>query len=266
MDSVELARLMRLDCVEVAHSDHSTHVGGCMSVSDILAVLYADVMRHDPENPSWDARDRLILGKGHSSTALYSCLAYQGYFPHDEVLTQYEDGSRISGHVSHKVPGIEVSTGSLGHGLPMACGMALAAKMDGKDHRVFCVLGDGEVQEGSTWEASLFAVQHELSNLTVVIDNNRLQSDGTLSDVLGMSDVPKLFAPFGYELREVDGHDHAALREALRPATGEAPVLVVAHTVKGKGLSFAENNVAFHSTRLTDEMFEQALVELGGVR
>lgn len=266
MDSVELARLARLDCVEVAHSDHSTHVGGCLSVADILAVLYTDVLRHDPANPSWPERDRLVLGKGHSSTALYSCLGYLGYFPHEEVLTQYEDGSRISGHVSHKVPGIEVSTGALGHGLPIACGMALAAKMDGRDHRVVCILGDGEVQEGTTWEASLFAVHHELSNLTVIVDNNRIQSDGTLEGVLGMTDLPKLFEPFGYELREVDGHDHAALREALRPATGTAPVLVIAHTVKGKGLSFAEDNVAFHSTRLNDEQYERALEELGGVR
>lgn len=266
MDSVELARLMRLDCVEVAHSDHSTHVGGCLSVADILAVLYTSVLRHDPQNPSWEGRDRVIMGKGHSSTALYSCLAYLGYFPHDEVLTQYEDGSRISGHVSHKVPGIEVSTGALGHGLPIACGMALAAKMDGKDHRVVCILGDGEVQEGTTWEAALFATHHGLSNLTVIVDNNRIQSDGTLEGVLGMTDVPALFAPFGFELREVDGHDHEALREALRPATGTAPLLVVAHTVKGKGLSFAENQVAFHSTRLNDAQYEQALVELGGAR
>lgn len=264
MDSVELARRMRLDIVEVAHSDHSTHVGGSLSVTDILAVMYADVMVHDPADPGMPERDRLVMSKGHSSTALYSCLAHAGYITREEALTQYADGSRISGHVSHKVPGIEVSTGALGHGLPIACGMAYAAKLDGRAHRVFCILGDGELQEGTTWEASLFAVHHGLSNLTVIVDSNRIQSDAPIDEVLGMRDVTALLAPFGYELREVDGHDHTALREALAPATGTAPVCVIAHTVKGKGVSFAEDTAAFHSAKLDDAHYEQAVRELGG--
>ncbi|MBQ6395666.1 MAG: transketolase [Atopobiaceae bacterium] len=262
MDSRELARLMRLDIVEVAHSDHSTHVGGSLSVADILAVLYADVMAHDPEHPDALNRDRLVMSKGHSSTALYSCLAHSGYITRDEALSQYEDGTRISGHVSHKVPGIEVSTGALGHGLPIACGMAYAAKLDGRKHRVFCILGDGELQEGTSWEASMCAERHGLANLTVIVDNNTIQSDASIDEVLGMRDVAGLLSPFGYELREVDGHVHDALRNALRPAETGAPVCVVAHTVKGKGASFAEGRQAFHSAKLNDAQYAQAIREL----
>lgn len=246
--SEQLAWLIRRHGIEMTHLSGGSHIGAVLSAADILAVLYADILRYDPEDPEWDGRDRFIMSKGHAGAAVYAALAESGFFAPAELKTHYQNGSRLSGHVSHHLPGVDLSTGSLGHGLCAAAGMALAAKQDGKHHRVFAVLGDGECDEGSVWEAALFANQYRLENLVAIIDHNHMQSLDTCEKTLELEDFGAKWRAFGWNVIELNGHDHNALRSTLTDTrnAGHKPTVVIANTVKGKGVSFMENDILWH--------------------
>ena len=246
--SEQLAWLIRRHGIEMTHLSGGSHIGAVLSAADILAVLYADILRYDPEDPEWDGRDRFIMSKGHAGAAVYAALAESGFFAPAELKTHYQNGSRLSGHVSHHLPGVDLSTGSLGHGLCAAAGMALAAKQDGKHHRVFAVLGDGECDEGSVWEAALFANQYRLENLVAIIDHNHMQSLDTCEKTLELEDFGAKWRAFGWNVIELNGHDHNALRSALTDTRNaeHKPTVVIANTVKGKGVSFMENDILWH--------------------
>ena len=266
-DSLELARRIRRHAVEMTQLGKSSHVGSVLSMADIIAVLYGGVMRFDATNPRCDVRDRFILSKGHAGAGVYAALAECGFFAVERLRSHCQDGSVFSGHVSHKdVPGVEFSTGSLGHGLPVACGMAKAALTDGKTHRVFCVLSDGECDEGSNWEAILFAAHHRLRNLTVAVDYNKIQSLASVETTMGLEPFADKWRDFGWDVAEVDGHDHAQLAAAFAPrAEAESrPRCVLAHTTKGKGVSFMENSVLWHYRTPQGDEYERACAELDG--
>jgi transketolase len=265
MEPATFANQIRRATLEMVHRVDASHVGGGLSMSDLLAVLYSDVLKVRPEEPDWPDRDRFILSKGHSCAALYAALALRGFFPREELESYGRDSSRLMTHISHKVPGVEFSTGSLGHGLPFGAGKALAAKRLGKGWRVFVMLSDGELDEGSNWEAILFAPQHRLDNLTVIVDYNKIQSLGGVSEVLELEPLAEKFRAFRWSVREVDGHDHQAVRTALNGLPWEAgkPSCLIAHTVKGKGVSFMENQLRWHYKSPNAEQLKQALAELG---
>lgn len=247
MTSTELAWLIRRHGIEMTHLSGGSHIGSILSAADIMGVLYADILKFDSSNPKWDGRDRFVMSKGHAGAAAYAALAENGFFPTAELKTHYANGSRLSGHVSHHLPGVDFSTGSLGHGLSAAAGMALAAKKDGKTHRVFAVLGDGECDEGSVWEAALFANHFRLDNLVAIIDRNHMQSLDTCENTLELDDFALKWRSFGWNAVETDGHDHNALREALSHTSENGrPTAVIADTVKGKGVSFMENDILWH--------------------
>lgn len=248
MTSVQLAWLIRRHGIEMTHLSGGSHIGAVLSSADIIAVLYADILHYDPENPKWDGRDRFIMSKGHAGAAVYAALAESGFFDPSELKTHYADGSRLSGHVSHHLPGVDFSTGSLGHGLSAAAGMALAAKMDGGHHRVFAVLGDGECDEGAVWEAALFAKQYKLENLVAIVDHNYMQSLDTCEKTMSLEPFGEKWRSFGWNVIEIDGHDHNALRAALTDTKNQRhmPTVVIADTVKGKGVSFMENDILWH--------------------
>ncbi len=233
-------------------------------MADILAVLYDGVLNIRSDEPAWALRDRLILSKGHSCTALYAALALRGFFPVEELLTYAADGSRLMSHVSHKVPGVEFSTGSLGHGLPFGCGKALAAKRAGADWRTFVILSDGELDEGSNWEAILFAPHHLLDNLVVIIDYNKIQSLGTVAGVLDLHPLAEKFKAFRWCVREVDGHDLTGLKGALSATPWEPgrPSCLIANTVKGKGVDYMENELLWHYRNPGDDELRRALDQL----
>ena len=268
MDNVpvsELAARIRKHCVTMTHRANASHIGSCLSMADLLAVLYGKVLRVVPEHPSWPERDRFILSKGHGCAALYAVLAERGFFPLGWLDTFYENGSLLAGHATHKnVPGVEVSTGSLGHGLPLATGMALAAKRDGLSHRVFCLLSDGECDEGSTWEPILFAPHHKLSNLVAIVDYNKIQSLETVKEVIDLDPLADKWRAFGWAVREIDGHNFAEIQKALEEVPYELnqPSCIVAHTVKGKGVSFMENKLLWHYRAPLGAEFDAALAEL----
>lgn len=247
-DTRKLAKAIRLDALRMTSAGGSSHVGSVMSMADILAVLYGTVLRFDPKRPTWPDRDRFILSKGHAGAGAYAVLAESGFFPVAELEQHCQDGSKLSGHVSHKgIPGIELSTGSLGHGLSVGAGMAYAAKLDDRTHRVVVLLSDGECDEGSTWEAALFASHHKLERLTAVIDYNKIQSLKPVAETLALEPFADKWRSFGWRVTEVDGHDHDALLDALTtPGLNGHPSCVIAHTVKGKGVSFMENTVLWH--------------------
>jgi len=244
----------------MANKAGTSHVGSCLSCADILAVLYGDVMQYRPQDPDWPSRDRFILSKGHAGSALYATLAECGFFPIEELDTHCQSGSLLLGHVSHKVPGVEASTGSLGHGLSIGCGMAIANPKS----RVFVLLSDGDLNEGATWEAIMFAVQRKLHNLTAVVDWNRLQAMGKSRGIMSMKSVSRKVAEFGWRVRDIDGHNYHVLRSALldTPKWDRRPSFIVAHTVKGKGVSWMEGDVAWHYRSPSDEELEKALDEL----
>jgi transketolase len=261
----ELARRIRRHAVEMTHLGKSSHVGSVLSMADIVAVLYGSVLRKDPGRPEWPGRDRFILSKGHAGAGIYAALAESGFFALSKLRTHYQDGSDLSGHVSHKgIPGVELSTGSLGHGLPVACGMAKAAQLDGCKHRVFCLLSDGECDEGSNWEAALFASHHHLENLMAIIDYNKIQSLAAVADTIGLEPFADKWRAFGWDVTEVDGHDHDQLLEALLPASLPAsrPRCLIAHTTKGKGVSFMENSVLWHYRAPQGDEYLRACAEL----
>lgn len=248
MKSEQLAWLIRRHGIEMTHLSGGSHIASILSVADIIAVLYSDVLRFDPKDPKLAERDRFILSKGHAGAAIYAALAESGFFDREVLKTHYQNGSILSGHVSHKgVPGVEFSTGSLGHGLPVAVGMAKAAKMDGKTHRVYAVLGDGECDEGSVWEAALVANHYGLNNLTAIIDHNKMQSLDFCENTIKLTPFAQKWEAFGWKALQVDGHDHDALRRAFAEAkTSDKPTVIIADTVKGKGVSFMEFDILWH--------------------
>lgn len=237
-------------------------------MADILAVLYGRILRVRSDEPTWQQRDRLLVSKGHGAAIVYAVLAEVGFFPVSMLDTYCEDGSPLLAHVSHHVPGVEISTGSLGHGLPIGCGMALAAKHDDSPSRVFVLLSDGELDEGSNWESILFAPHHQLDNLIVIVDYNKIQSFGAVSDVLGLEPMAEKWRTFQWSVREMDGHDPTQIAEALRnvPFEPQKPSVLIAHTVKGKGVSFMENQLDWHYKSPSNEQLEAALAELGALR
>lgn len=263
-DTRALAKLVRIHALRMTSLGGGSHIGSVFSCADILAVLYGGVLNVSPNDPKFKSRDRFILSKGHACAGLYAVLAERFFFPLEKLDTHYQDGSDLCGHASHKVPGIEVSTGALGHGLSLACGMAYAAKLAGSTHRVFGLLSDGECNEGSTWEAALFAAHHKLSNLTIIIDYNRLQGIAPVSEVLELSPFADKWTAFGWAVREVDGHDHPSLNTTLRaaPFAADKPSCLIAHTVKGKGVSFMENTILWHYRIPRGAEYDAALAEL----
>lgn len=263
--SVALARRIRLACLRMCHEKRASHLGGAFSVADVLAVLYHGILEHDPAMPRAEARDRLFYSKGHACTALYAVLAERGFYPREQLDTFTDNGSVFTSHVNHKVPGVELSTGSLGHALPVAAGVALAGKRRNAAWHTYAIVSDGELDEGSNWEAILFAPHHRLDNLTLVVDYNKIQSFGTTADVLNLDPLAAKFEAFGWETIEVDGHDHAALAAALaKNGRAGRPRAVIAHTVKGKGVSFMEHQLAWHYKSPDAAQYEAARAELTG--
>ncbi len=261
----DLARRVRKQALMMTSRANASHIGSSLSSVDVMAMLYGKVMRYDPARPDWPERDRFILSKGHACSALYAMLAECNFFGREWLDTYCQDGARLAGHVTHTgVPGIEVSTGSLGHGLSLGAGMALAAKRDGKPHRVFVIISDGECDEGSVWEAALFAPHHKLDNLTVVVDYNKIQSLGRVKDVIDLDPLVDKWRAFGWGAIELNGHDLGALDAAFRhlPLEPGRPTCIVAHTVKGKGVSYMEDKLKWHYSAPKGDELTQALAEI----
>lgn len=263
----QLAQRIRLHALRMTSIGGSAHIGSVLSMADIMAVLYGGVLHVRPAEPGWPDRDRFILSKGHAGAGVYAALAERGFFATELLDRHYSNGSVLSGHVSHKgVPGVEISTGSLGHGLGLGCGMAYAARLQGRTHRVFVLLSDGECDEGSNWEAILFAGHHQLGRLVVVVDYNQIQSLKSTEETLGLEPFADKWRAFRWEVVEVDGHDHGSLAHALDhdPGPSAPPRCVIARTIKGKGVSFMEHSVLWHYRTAREEEFDRALRELGG--
>lgn len=263
--SKQLAKKIRLHALEMTHLGKSSHIGSILSIADILAVLYGEVMNYDPNEPNYDKRDRFILSKGHAGAGVYAALSESGFFPTELLKEHYSDGSIFSGHVSHKgVPGVEFSTGSLGHGLSVACGMALAAKLDKRTHRVFNLMSDGECDEGSNWEAILFAPHHNLNNLVNIVDFNNLQSIYSTDITLNLQPFREKWEAFGWEVIEIDGHNHDELTDALsyQESFIDKPLCIICTTIKGKGVSFMENNNLWHYRTAQGDEYEKAKKEI----
>jgi transketolase len=257
------ARATRRSIVQMIAAAGQGHIGGDMSVTDILTTLYDAVLRVDPSNPQWSDRDRFILSKGHCAGALYSTLAHAGFFAEDELKTFMEPLAALNGHPNrNKVPGVETNTGPLGHGLPVAVGSAIGAKLSSAPTRVFVVLGDGEMQEGSNWEALMSAAHYKLDNLTIVVDRNRLQQGARTEDTNALDPLDDKLDAFGLEVRVIDGHDYTELYNAFQPSKTGKPVAIIANTIKGKGISFVEDRVEWHHKVPSAEQVELALEEL----
>jgi transketolase len=267
IDTIELAARIRRHALHMTSSGGSSHIGSILSMADIVAVLYGRVLRVDPADPQWPDRDRFILSKGHAGAGVYAALAERGFFPVEKLATHYQNGSHLSGHVSHKgIPGVELSTGSLGHGLSVGAGMAYGAKLDDRAHRVYVLLSDGECDEGSNWEAILFASHHRLGNLCAVVDYNKIQSLRPVAETLGLEPFADKWRAFGWAVIEADGHDHGQLGDAFATAarTSDQPTCILAHTVKGKGVHFMEHSVLWHYRTARGDEFEAALDALDG--
>ncbi len=266
LDFLQLkARELRKHVIRMLGEAGSGHPGGSLSAADIVTALFFQEMRVDPQRPDWPDRDRFILSKGHAAPILYAALAERGFFPVEELLTLRKTGARLQGHPDlRKVPGVDMSTGSLGQGLSVANGMALAAKIDHNPYRVYVVLGDGETQEGQVWEAAMLAAHYQLDNLVAFVDHNGLQIDGRCLEVMSTEPIAERWRAFGWAVQEIDGHDLPQILQALTKAreTKGKPSLIVANTVKGKGVSFMEDQVGWHGTAPNREQTEQALAEL----
>lgn len=263
-----IANQVRRDIIKMTGFAGSGHPGGSLSVVEVLVSLYFARMRHNPSDPYWPERDRFVLSKGHAAPALYSVLSLCGYFPREELWRLRKLGSILQGHPSRlDTPGVEASTGSLGIGFAIAQGMALAGKLDKKDYRVFVLLGDGEIQEGIVWEVAMSASFHHLDNLTAILDYNGMQLDGSIHDIVSPYPIASKWRAFGWEVFEIDGHDFYQILEVLSKVerVREFPTIIIAHTVKGKGVSFMENNNEFHGKAPTPEQVKMALEELGEV-
>jgi transketolase len=259
-----LARTIRVDALKMVHNSGASHIGSSFSMAELLAVLYGRVLHIDPERPDWPERDRFILSKGHACAGLYAALADRKFFPRDWLATFYIDGGRLPGHATYGVPGVEISTGSLGHGLAIATGMALAARREAHTFRAFALLSDGECDEGSTWEAAMFAGHHRLENLVAIIDYNKIQSLGAVAEVLELEPFGAKWRSFGWAVQEVDGHNLVQVVDALDriPKARARPTCVIAHTIKGKGVSFMEGKVLWHYRSPDTEEYRRALAEL----
>ena len=268
MNNLELKKIannVRKGIVTSVHSAKAGHPGGSLSAADIFTYLYFEEMNIDPKNPKMENRDRFVLSKGHTAPGLYSALANRGYFPVEELTTLRELGSRLQGHpCMQDTPGVDMSSGSLGQGISAAAGMALSAKLDNKDFRVYTLLGDGEIQEGQVWEASMFAGFRKLDNLVVIVDNNGLQIDGPVDQVCSPYPIDKKFEAFNFHVINIDAHDFDQIRAAFKEAreTKGMPTAIIAHSVKGKGVSFMENNVSWHGTAPNDEQYAVAMADL----
>jgi len=262
-DTIDLARLIRRSALNMVYRAKASHIGSALSIVDVLAVLYGRVMTFNPQDPASSTRDRFILSKGHACVAVYATLAELGFLSKDMLNTYGEDYSWLMNHISHKVPGVEFSTGALGHGLPFGVGKALAAKTKGETWRTFVLLSDGEMDEGSNWEALMFASHHRLSNLTAIIDYNKLQSLDTVENTLGLEPLFDKLNSFGFEVNEIDGHNHDELYGALIEKGWDKPRAVIAHTVKGKGVTFMENKVEWHYKNPDNDQLVAAINQLG---
>ena len=260
-----MAKKVRRGIIEEVYKAQSGHPGGSLSVADILTVLYFDELNVDEKNPKWEDRDRLVLSKGHCSPALYSCLANRGFFDVEKLTTFRNIESKLQGHPDMtKVPGVDMTTGSLGQGLSAANGMAIAGKMDKKNYRVYCILGDGEIEEGQIWEAAMASSKYKLDNLCVIVDNNNLQIDGTIDKVMSPYPIDEKFKSFGFQIINIDGNDIEEIKKAFEVAKNvkEKPVCIIAKTTKGKGVSFMENKAEWHGKAPNEEQYKQAMEEL----
>ena len=261
----EMTKKVRLGIIEAVYSNQSGHPGGSLSIADIMTVLYFNEMNIDNENPKWEDRDRLILSKGHCSPALYSALANRGYFPVEDLKTFRNINSYLQGHPDVKhIPGVDMTTGSLGQGLSAANGMAISAKLDNKNYRVYCILGDGEIEEGQIWEAAMASNKYKLDNLCVIVDNNNLQIDGTIEEVMNSNPIDEKFKSFGFQIIKIDGHDIEEIKKAFEVARNikDKPTCIIAKTIKGKGVSFMENQVGWHGKAPNKEQYEEAKKEI----
>jgi len=263
---IEIANRLRAHAVRMVHRSRASHLGSCLSIADIVACLYWDTLRIAPERPDWEQRDRFLLSKGHAAAIVYAALAERGFFALEELDSYCEFGSRLTGHLTSGVPGVELSSGSLGHGLPVGCGIALAAKRENEPGRTVVLCSDGELDEGSNWEAILFAPQYQLDNLLLIVDYNKIQSFGRVHEVLSLEPLADKFRAFRWAVREVDGHNMQQLSDTLCAFPFEAgrPSVVIAHTVKGKGVSFMEDSLAWHYKSPNAEQLISALQQLQG--
>ena len=261
-----LCKILRVDIIRMLEAAGSGHPGGSLSIIDILAALYTRVLRHKPAQPDWPDRDRVILSKGHGCPALYACMAHTGYFPKERLMSLRKLGSPLQGHPDRvRLPGVEVSTGSLGQGLSIALGMALAGKLDGKDYHVWCVLGDGEIQEGQVWEALMAAPKFKLDNLTAILDWNNGQIDGPVREIMDIEPVLEKFQAFRWRTAVIDGHDHGQILKALtaaREGSEGSPLAIIAKTVKGKGVSFMEHAIDWHGKSPNKGEADRAVSEI----
>ena len=261
----EMTKKVRLGIIEAVYNNQSGHPGGSLSIADIMTVLYFNEMNIDNENPKWEDRDRLVLSKGHCSPALYSALANRGYFPVEDLKTFRNINSYLQGHPDMKhIPGVDMTTGSLGQGLSAANGMAISAKLDNKNYRVYCILGDGEIEEGQIWEAAMASNKYKLDNLCVIVDNNNLQIDGTIEEVMNSNPIDEKFKSFGFQIIKIDGHDIEEIKKAFEVARNVKgkPTCIIAKTIKGKGVSFMENQVGWHGKAPNKEQYEEAKKEI----
>ena len=261
----EIAKKIRLGIIDAVYYGKSGHPGGSLSIADIMTVLYFDEMNIDNEKPNWKERDRLVLSKGHCSPALYSALAYRGFFPIEDLKTFRNINSYLQGHPDRKhIPGVDMTTGSLGQGLSAANGMAIAGKIENKNYRVYCILGDGELEEGQIWEAAMSANKYKLDNLCVIIDNNNLQIDGTIDEVMSSKPIDEKFRSFGFEIIKIDGHNLEEIKSAFEVARNvkNKPVCIIADTIKGKGVSYMENKPEWHGKAPNDEEYKQAVEDI----
>lgn len=265
MSSIELAKFIRKKSLEMVHRANASHIGSALSIADILAVLYSDVLNIDSGDAKSDNRDRFILSKGHATVALYAALAAKGFISEDELKTYGDAGSRLMNHVSHKVPGVEFSTGSLGHGLPFGVGKAFHAKNLKKAWKTYVLMSDGELAEGSNWESYLFARHHSLGNLVAIVDSNNLQSFTTIANTLNTFPIDLKLSAFDWRVLTIDGHDHNQIRNALSSKEDpDRPLMIICNTVKGKGVDFMENKVEWHYKSPNAIQLQQALSQLGG--
>lgn len=264
----DFALQMRTDCIRMTNHGQSGHIGSMLSMTELVAFLYNGVLNVSPDDPRSDARDRFLLSKGHAGAAVYAALCRKGFFPEDWLMTYYRDNGKLMGHISHHVPGVEFSTGSLGHGLPVAAGMALAAKKNAKPHRVFCLMSDGDMNEGSTWEAIVFAAQQKLDRLVGIIDYNRIQALGFSKDIADLEPLSEKLAAFGWASVTIDGHSFEEIEAAFEklPLETGKPSMIIAKTVKARGVPWLENTVKSHYGYIPDDRVEEAIAGCRALR
>ncbi|TKG91900.1 transketolase [Puteibacter caeruleilacunae] len=264
LSTIKFAKDIRLTTLEMVYHARASHIGGAFSMADILSVLYSNFIRIDPKNPESVDRDRFLLSKGHACTSLYATLALKGFFPKEELLTYGKDGSRLLSHTTHKIPGVEISAGSLGHALSISGGLALAAKRKSANWNTYCLVSDGELNEGSNWEMILLAPQLKLDNLILIVDYNKIQSLGKVKDVINLDSLKKKFEAFNWEVFDIDGHNHEELTSALDQCQTKngIPKVIIANTIKGKGVSFMEDTVLWHYKSPDENQYKEAILEL----